>query len=91
MASNADSSLAPSTLLQSTSKYSKTQASSAVWAHCRIAIHGEDSDPKLRYCTHCTTSPVYSSNISTNIRKHLKGQCKIDVEVSVSRIQSTTL
>jgi hypothetical protein len=91
MASNADSSFAPSTSHQSISKHSKTQAPSAVWAHCRAAIDGEDSDPKLKYCTHCTTSPVYSTNISTNMQKHLKGQHKIDVEVSVSRIQSTTL
>ena len=81
------SSFALSTSLQSMSKHSKTQASSAVWAHCRVAIDREDSDSKLKYCTHCTTSPVYS----TNMQKHLKGQHKIDVEVSVSRIQSTTL
>ena len=95
MTSSADSLFALSTSLQSMSKHSKTQASSAVWAHCHAAIDGEDSNPKLKYCTHCTTSPVYSTNISTNIsinmRKHLKGQHKIDVEASVSRIQSTTL
>ena len=73
MTSNTDSSFAPSTSFQSTSKYSKTQAPSSVWAHCRAAIDGEDSDPKLKYCTHCTTSPVYSTNISTNMQKHLKG------------------
>ena len=91
MASNTDSSFAPSTSLQSTSKQSRTQASSAVWAHCHAAIDGEDLDPKLKYYTYCTTSPVYSTNISTNMRKHLKGQHKIDVEVSVGQIQSTTL
>ena len=72
MASNADSSFAPSTSLQSTSKHSKTQASSAVWAHCHAAIDREDSDLKLKYYTYYTTSPVYSTNISTNMQKHLK-------------------
>ena len=91
MASNADSSFASSTSLQSTSKHSKTQVPSAVWAHCHAVINGEDSDPKLKYCTYCTTSPVYSTNISTNMQKYLKGQHKIDVEVSVGCIQSTTL
>jgi hypothetical protein len=86
MASNADSSFVHSTSLQSTSKHSKTQALSAVWAHCCTAIDGEDPDPKLKYYTYCTTSPVYSTNISTNMQKHLKGQHKIDVEVSVSHI-----
>jgi hypothetical protein len=67
MASNANSSFAPSTFFQSTSKQSKIQAPSAVWAYCHTAIDGEDPDPKLKYCTYCTTSPVYSTNISTNM------------------------
>jgi hypothetical protein len=67
MASNADLSVALSTSLKSTSKHSKTQASSAVWAHCCAAINREDSNQKLKYCTHCTTSPVYSTNISLDV------------------------
>ena len=89
MASNADSSFAPSTSLQSTSKQSKTKTTSEVWVHCRAAIDGED--PKLKYCTYCTTDPVYGTSISTNMRKHLQSQHKIDVEVGVGHIQSTTL
>ena len=91
MDSEADSSFTPSTLLQSTSKQLRSQVSSAVWAHCRTARDDEDPNPKLKYCTYCTTLPIYCTNISANMRKHLKGQHKIDVEIAVSRVQATTL
>jgi hypothetical protein len=89
MASNADSSFALSTSLQSTSKRSKTKATSDAWNYCRDAI--DDEDPKLKYCTYCPTDRVYSTSISTNMRRHLERRHDIDVEVGVGRIQTTTL
>jgi hypothetical protein len=91
MDSEAESSFTPSTSFQSTLKQLRSQVSSAVWAHCRKARDDEDPDPKLKYCTHCTTPSIYCTSISTNMRKYLKGQHKIDVEIPISRVQATTL
>jgi len=66
----ADSSLASSSF-QSMLKQS-SQVSSAVWAHCRAAHDDEDSDPKLKYYTYCTTPEIYCMNISFNMQKHFR-------------------
>ena len=84
MDSKADLSFTASTSFQSTSKQSRSQVLSAVWAHCCLAHNDEDSDPKLKYCTHCTTLLIYCTNISTNMQKHLKVQYKINVKIPVS-------
>jgi hypothetical protein len=89
----ADSSFAPpSTTLQSTVERSNSRASSAVWTHCRSAHDDEDSsDPRVRYCSHCTNSPAYCSRFSANMRKHLKSQHNIDVQVPMGRVQTEAL
>jgi hypothetical protein len=101
MDSDADSLFAPSTSCQSAPQaQSNTQRTSrkprslisSVWAHCRPARDDdEDSDPKLKYCTLCTAPPIYASNISSNMRKHLEKKHSIDVEISVGQIQATAL
>ena len=92
MNSEADSSFTSFTLLKNTLKQSRSQVSSAVWTHCHVSHDDdEDSDSKWRYCTHCTTSSIYFSNISFNMWKHLKRQHKINVEIAVSQIQATTV
>jgi hypothetical protein len=92
MDSEADSSFTPSTLFENTSKQSRSQVSSAVWTHCRAPRDDdEDPDPKWKYCTHCTTPPIYFSNISSNMRRHLKRRHNINVEIAVGRVQATTV
>jgi hypothetical protein len=83
-----DSSFTASTSSQTTLRQSRNQASFVVWAHSRLARNNEDLDPKWKYCTHCTTPPIYRTNISTNLRKHLKRQHQIDVEIPTSQIQT---
>ena len=88
MDSEPDSSLAPSTSVQSTLKKSRSQIST-VWTHCREAR--DDEDPKYKYCTYCTTSPPYCTNISSNMRAHLQRRHQIDVETSVGQVQTAAL
>ena len=93
MASEADSSLlAPSTTqvsIQSRSKQSKGQPLSAVWGHCCMA-HGTETLGQ-KYCIYCMKEPIYGSNNSSNMRKHIERNHKIQVELTPSRIQTTTL
>jgi|tagenome__1003787_1003787.scaffolds.fasta_scaffold20916204_2 hypothetical protein len=93
MASEADSSiLAPSTIqasIQSGSKRSKGQPPSAVWNHCRTARDTET--PGHKYCNYCTKEPIYGSTNSSNMRKHIERIHKIQVELTPSPIQTTTL
>src|SRR5436190_21419466 len=88
MDSEPDSSFAPSTSVQSALKKSRSQTS-AVWTHCRAAR--DDEDPKFKYCTLCTTSPPYCTNISSNMRTHLRRRHQIDVETSVGQVQTAAL
>src|SRR6266498_3278650 len=93
MPSEADSSLlAPSTAqvsIQSGSKQSKGQPPSAVWDHCRTARDTET--PGQKYCNYCIKEPIYGSNNSSNMRKHIERNYKIQIELTPSRIQITTL
>ena len=94
MDSEANSSfLAPSTTQVSSQSGSKRTRgpASAVWAHCRTAR--ENEDPAQQYCKYCTDPDVtlYSSLVSSNIKKHLKAKYTIIVEVGPSYIQATTL
>jgi hypothetical protein len=93
MASEADSSLLASSTaqvsIQSGSKQSKGQPSSAVWDHCRAARDTET--PGQKYCNYCTTEPIYGSSNSSNMRKHIERNHKIQIELTPSRIQTTTL
>jgi hypothetical protein len=93
MASEVDSSLlAPSTTqvsIQSRSKQSKGQPLSAVWDHCCTARDTET--PGQKYCNYSTKEPIYGSSNSSNMRKHIERNHKIQVELTLSRIQTTTL
>src|SRR5947199_6244467 len=63
----------------------------ATWCHGRTARadNGEDiSDPKIRYCIHCTEAPIYKSAISTNFRRHLKSAHSINVKTELSPLET---
>ena len=83
MDSKPDSFFTPSISIQSVVKKSRSQTST-VWAHTRAAHDDEDS--KFKYCTHCITFPIYSTNISSNMRMHLQRHHEINVEISVNRV-----
>src|SRR6266498_3954129 len=93
MASEADSSLlTPSTAqvsIQSGSKQSKSQSPSAVWDHCRTARDTET--PGQKYYNYYTKKPIFDSNNNSNMRKHIKRNHKIQIELTSSRIQTITL
>jgi hypothetical protein len=92
MDSEADSSaFAPSTSQASSQKVPKRRGAppSKVWLHCRIAHDGEK--PMYKYCNYCTEDPIYGSDNSSNMRKHLQGRHEINVEVPLSRVQEVTI
>src|SRR2546430_14474721 len=65
-----------------------TKWRSNVWAHCRQLTIDENQD--LLYCSHClvgSTPPPYSTSVSQNMKKHLKGRHKITVERALSKNQ----
>ncbi len=88
MNSEPDSSFASFTSVQSVLKKSRSQTS-AVWTHC-WTVH-DDEDLKFKYCTHCTTSSSYCTNISFNMQMHLQRCHQIDIEASVNQVQMTAL
>ena len=82
-------SVSVSNTLWSILKKSRSQVSSAVWAHSHVTHH--DEDLKFKYCTYCTASEIYSTNISFNMWKHLQEQHDIEVNIAVSQVQAATL
>ena len=96
MASEAGSSvLAPSTTQVSSQSKSnkKTKDGSTVWKdHCRTARDTED--PKKKYCNYCTKEsrdPIYSSDNSSNMHKHIERIHNIEVKLATSKIQQAAL
>jgi hypothetical protein len=95
MASEAGSSvLAPSTTqVSSQSKSKKTKDGSTVWKdHCCTARDTED--PKKKYCNYCTKEsrdPIYGSDNSSNMRKHIEEIHHIEVKLATSKIQQVAL
>src|SRR5580692_9436524 len=91
MASDTGSSIfAPSMTqisIQSQSKPSRGPTPSIVWDHCRTA--NDTENPAVKYCKYCT-DPVYSSSISSNMKKYLQSKHKIVIETtSVLRATAT--
>ena len=85
MASEADSSYI--TTQESTQTCRLT---SAVWAHIRTALDGED--PAYRYCIYCTTDPIFKTKMApTNLQSHFKFKHAIFVGVTLSQIQLKAL
>ena len=91
-----DSEVNSSTFNPSTSQTSSQKASrqkgappSKVWLHCCMARDGEK--PAHKYCNYCTEDPIYGSDNSSNMRKHLQGRHEINVEVAISRVQEVAL
>jgi hypothetical protein len=96
MASKAGSSfLAPSTTQVSSQSKSnkKTKDGSIVWKdHYRMAR--DTKDPKKKYYNYYTKEsrdPIYSSNNSSNMRKHIEGIHNIEVKLAISKIQQVAL
>jgi hypothetical protein len=72
MASEADSSLfAHSATQDSTQSRTRGRSTHTTWIHSRTAHEEDGEDPKLRYCIHCTTTPIYRTIVTTNIQAHL--------------------
>jgi hypothetical protein len=96
MASEADSSLlAPSTTqvsIQSRSKQSKSQSTSIVWDHCRMAHSTEKKENKYcKYCKEDLEDLVYNTTNSQNICIHIKRKHQINIKLSLSRVQIVAL
>jgi len=85
------STFAPSTSQTLSQKVSKQRGAppSKVWLHCCIAHNSEN--PAYKYCNYCTEDPIYSSDNSSNMQKHLQGRHQINVEVAISRVQEAAL
>ena len=92
MASEPDSSLFEHSSTQDSSQ-TRTRGPSAhtTWIHSRTARETDREDPKLKYCIHCTTTPIYATSVTTNMRKHLLSKHQIDIERDPGLIQAATI
>ena len=92
MASKADSSLfARSATQDSTQSRTRGRSAHTTWIHSRTAHKTNGEDPKLKYCIHCTTTPIYGTSVTTNMQKHLLLKHQIDIERDLSLIQAATI
>ena len=92
MASEADSSLLKRSATQDSGQ-TRTRGPSAhtTWIHSCTARETNGEDPKLKYCIHCTTTPIYGTSVTTNMRKHLLSKHQIDIERDLGLIQAATI
>jgi hypothetical protein len=92
MASEADSSLLERSATQDSSQ-TRTRGPSAhtTLIHSRTAHETNGEDPKLKYCIHCTTTPIYRTLVTTNMRKHLLSKHQINIERDLGLIQAATI
>jgi len=92
MASEADSSLFERLATQDSSQ-TRTRGPSAhtTWIHSRTARDTDGEDLKLKYCIHCTTTPIYGTSVTTNMRRHLLLKHQIDIERDPGPIQVATI
>jgi hypothetical protein len=92
MASEADSSPFERSATQDSSQ-TRTRGPSAhtTWIHSRTARETDGEDPKLKYCIHCTTTPIYGTSVTTNMRRHLLLKHQIDIEREPGPIQAATI
>jgi hypothetical protein len=92
MASEADSSVFEHSATQDSSQ-TKTRGLSAhaTWIHSRTARETNGEDPKLKYCIHCTVTPIYRTSVTTNMRKHLLSKHQIIVKRDLGLIQAATI
>ena len=92
MTSEADSSLFECLATQDSSQ-TRTRGPSAhtTWIHSRTARESNGEDPKLKYCIYCTTTPIYGTSVTTNMRKHLLSKHQIIIKQDLSLIQAATI
>ena len=92
MASEADLSLfARSATQDSTQSRTRGRSAHTTWIHSRTAHKEDGEDPKLRYCIHCTTTPIYGTAVTTNMRAYLQTKHDVIIEREPSLIQATTV
>ena len=90
MASNADSiSLIRSTTQESIQSQTQTKWRSPVWDYCRPPKEEDQENPDFLYCSRCeldSPKKLYSSNIPTNIKKHLLLAHRITIKKPIRKI-----
>jgi len=92
MASEADSFLfARSATQDSTQSRTRGRSAHTTWIHSCMAHEEDRKDLKLKYCIHCTTTPIYGTIVTTNMQAHLQTKHAIIIERELSSIQATTL
>ncbi len=91
MASNSDSFSFIQSTTQGLSSNLTRAKQSLVWQYCRVAKEEDNEDPKLLYCTLCGPEEPFGSNISSNMRAHLRILHKIVVENVTGKIQADTV
>lgn len=52
-----------------------------VWQYTRVGNEEAREDSKLKYCLSCEEDSVFSTNVSTNMRKYLAKMHKINVPI----------
>lgn len=88
MASNSDSFSFIQSITQESSSKGKR---SPVWTYCRTAKEDNDENSKFFYCTRCDPNgpeKPYGSNVSSNMRTHLRTAHQITVENVTGKIQA---
>jgi hypothetical protein len=70
---------------------SRGRSAHSTWIHSRQANQEDGEDPKLKYCIHCTTIPIYATMVTTNMRAHLQAKHSIAIERQLGLVQATTV
>ena len=85
MASEADSSHFEHSATQDSSQ-TRTRGPSAhtIWIHSCTARETNGEDPKLKYCIHCITTPIYGTLVTTNMQRQA-GRRSLFLESTLDR------
>ena len=92
MSSKADLSLFIHSITQeSTQPKGRSRSAYTTWVYSRTVYETDGEDPKYRYCIYCTTTPIYKTYTTGNLRNHLKSKHEIIVERELSLVQSEVI
>jgi hypothetical protein len=83
-------SFVPSTTQESSRSWS-TKWRSLVWDYCCTAREEDNETSDFLYCSYCEPNglkKLYSSNLPTNMKKHLLSAHSIIVEKGIRKIQA---
>ena len=93
MASEGESSLADSASASiSTLPQGRPRTATQLWQHSRTALDGEPLKRgvnRIMYCRHCPLESTYSSDVSTNFRRHLQSKHQITAKELPSVVRAT--